>query len=375
MTSSERLIADLNADIFFREFSFADTRFASYGETEKELADHVIWVDDLVVIFQIKERFGGTASDESWFKREVLNKGTRQIRDTLQYIREAPEVLNQRGHRVSTASWESLQIVKVVLYFCPTPPPNIRSHHVSRSAGFIHLVDGNQYIDLCSILRTPSEILRYFEYRERRCLKGSMGKVSERATLGQWLVGDFEAEPDEEYASAIDQLVPPSEDAGISFLTTDLVNHLYTCVSTDGPAPDYYRVLAELAKLDRVELAAFRARFDLARAASREDRFERPWRIIPGSGCAFLILAVVSGMFQERVSAIEKFTMASKYELRLNRHVGVGVAVREKQLYVDWLWLDGEWGHDESLERALNGPWKPFRPLKEEKVLVYSFEP
>jgi hypothetical protein len=368
MTPSEQLVEELNANVFLREFSFSKTRFTTGDHTERELADHVVWIDDLLMVFQITERRGDSATDENWYKREVLNKGTRQIRDTLRYLRETPNLVleNQRGHAISTSSWHQLQIVKVVLYFSPKRP--------SRTGGFIHIVDGHQYLGLCSLLLTPSEIFRYLTYRQHRCIAGKVADVTERAVLGQWFIGHFDAEPTEEYASVIDRLVPPSTDADIRFITTSLVNHPYTPLTMEGPAPNYYHVLAELAKLDRNEIAAFKARFELARAASRRNEFKRPWRMIAGSGCRFLFLGIVDEIFDVRVSALEKFTMASKYELKLKRHVGVAVAARGEQLFAEWLWMDGVWNHDDELEAALNGPWKPFRPLREEKSLLYRLQ-
>jgi len=245
MTPSEQLVEAFGANIFFREFSFSKTRFSTDDGNEVELADHVVWIDDLLMIFQIKERTGGSANDEGWYKREVLNKGTRQIRDTLRYLRERPGIVlkNQRGHPISTSSWHQLQITKVVLCFAQTRPANSRAYHVSRTAGFIHIIDGQQYLDLCSVLLTPSEIFRYLTFREQRCTSGKVGLVTERALLGQWLAGDFDAEPAEEYASLVDRLVTPSSEADLRFITTTLADRLYTPLTTEGPAPDYYHVL------------------------------------------------------------------------------------------------------------------------------------
>jgi len=376
MTPSEQLVEELSANVFLREFSFSKTRFKTQDQTEVELADHVVWIDDLLMVFQIKERCGGTANDEDWYKREVLKKGTRQIRDTLRYLRDTPNLAleNQRGHVISTSSWHQLQIVKVVLYFSPKRPANARAYHVSRTEGFIHIVDGHEYLGLCSLLLTPSEIFRYLTYRQNRCIAGKVAGVTERAVLGQWLSGHFDAEPIEDYASVIDRLVPPTTDDDIRFITTGLADSLYTPLTMEGPAPNYYHVLAELAKLNRNEIAAFKARFEQVRAASRRNELERPWRMIAGSGCGFLFFGIVDDMFNERISALEKFTMASKYELKLKRHVGVAVAARGKQLFAEWLWMDGEWSYDDELEAALNSEWKPFRPLREEKTLLYRLQ-
>jgi len=375
VTPSEQLVAEINEDVFFREFSFADTRFATTSHTEVELADHVIWIDDLLVIFQIKERGAAGTNDGAWFRHEVLNRGTRQVRDTLNYIRETPNLVlkNQSGHTISTASWPQLHIVKLVLYFSRAELSNARSHHVSSTAGFVHILAGEAYLEVCRTLITPWEIFRYLTYREGRALAGKLRGVSERATLGQWLVGDFNAEPDKRYASAVEQLEPPDPRSSITFITAGMRDHLYTPLTTGASAPSYYQVLAELAKLDRNEIGAFRARFERAREASRTNEFAAPWRFVTGSECGFLFLPIVDSLFHNRLSALEKFTLSCKYELKLRRQVGLAIAVRGEQLVVDWLWTDGEWVHDPALEKAIHSGRNLFRPIREKLALLYTF--
>ncbi len=48
----EEFLAALNANIFLREFSFAKNEFSPAPGEEVEFADHVIWIDDLLIIFR-----------------------------------------------------------------------------------------------------------------------------------------------------------------------------------------------------------------------------------------------------------------------------------------------------------------------------------
>ncbi len=375
MTPSEELVAEFNRDIFLREFSFANTRFTAGGQTEIELADHIVWIDDLLMIFQIKERGNGT-NDDAWFKHEVLNRGTRQVRDTLRFLRETPNLVltNQRGHTISIGSWSQLHVVKIVLYFSRATLGNARSHHVSSTAGFIHIISGGSYLDICRTLTTPSEIHRYLQYREALALAGQLRGVSERAALGQWLLGEFTAEPHERYASAVESLVPPQSMSRFVSIAAGMGEHLYTPLTTEPPSPSYYHVLAELAKLDRNEVGMFLARFDRARQASRANEFAAPWRFVAESGCGFLFLPVVNQLFDGRVAALEKFTLACKYDLKLRRQVGLAIAVRGEELVVDWYRMDGDWEYDSVLEKEIQSAPALFRAIHEEQVLLYRFQ-
>src|SRR5437660_1216139 len=85
--SFEEQLASLNEFYFFREFTFAQTTFKPQPEKELELADNVIWLDKLLLIYQLKERESSRTSsaeaERKWYERKVLGKATKQIRDSL----------------------------------------------------------------------------------------------------------------------------------------------------------------------------------------------------------------------------------------------------------------------------------------------------
>ena len=53
---TENFLSGINDNIFLREFSFNKNKFNLNPQEEVEFADHVIWIDDLLIIFQLKER-------------------------------------------------------------------------------------------------------------------------------------------------------------------------------------------------------------------------------------------------------------------------------------------------------------------------------
>jgi hypothetical protein len=48
-------ISQFNEHFFFREFTFSKNTFRPSPAKEVELADNIVWLDDLVVVFQLKE--------------------------------------------------------------------------------------------------------------------------------------------------------------------------------------------------------------------------------------------------------------------------------------------------------------------------------
>ena len=60
----EREIASLNEHFFFEEFTYSTNTFRPNPSTELELADSIIWLDDMLVLFQLRlnSQNVGTAS-------------------------------------------------------------------------------------------------------------------------------------------------------------------------------------------------------------------------------------------------------------------------------------------------------------------------
>src|SRR6266581_8650916 len=105
----EGALGRLNESYFFREFTFSTNTFRPDKRTELELADAVVWLDEFLIVVQVKERyaaFGATSTDEeNWFNREVLGKAVTQIGNTLQYLHSYDSIglANNQGHTFNLA--------------------------------------------------------------------------------------------------------------------------------------------------------------------------------------------------------------------------------------------------------------------------------
>ncbi len=52
----ENEIASINQAYFFREFTYSKTTFSPPASSELELADSLIWLENSLIAFQVKER-------------------------------------------------------------------------------------------------------------------------------------------------------------------------------------------------------------------------------------------------------------------------------------------------------------------------------
>jgi hypothetical protein len=146
----ETLFAKTTAGFFLREFCASTTTFKPFQKSEVELADFVIQFAELLMIFQLKSRTDSTEDPEqerAWFQRKVIKKGTRQIRDTISYLKAGPVVIaNDRGRPLTLPANEALPpILKIVVFNGSAAlPVECRQQRFYQSAegGFIHVFEG-----------------------------------------------------------------------------------------------------------------------------------------------------------------------------------------------------------------------------------------
>ncbi|MGD1148590.1 MAG: hypothetical protein ABR961_11635 [Thermoanaerobaculaceae bacterium] len=384
MSLLEDFVAEINRSVYYAEFSFTKNNFSPLPGQTKEFADHVIWIDELLMLFQIKERTLPHADDAAaakWFRSEVIRTGTRQVRDTLRFLQEYPSITieNQRGHRFDVAQASVKRCVKIVLYFGGADLPEMcRSvrHHQSQTAGFIHVMGSPDYFQVSRTLLTPVEIVEYLEFRERVINRhvGSGLLPSEDALLGQYLCGDLGAQPSEQFSQYLVKLRQEPTAFDLSGFLGALGDHLIDGEGYTGGTASYYPILAEFAKLTRLDLAALKERFLKVGRAADADHCTLPYRIVSSnSSCGFIIVPITSRTFQHRLSLLKKLTLASKYECRVTRHVGVAVSRQGGGHLVEWVYAEGPWTFDERVEAVLRDCY-PFRPLRAEGRYRYDFE-
>ena len=380
--SFEEDIAKLNEHFFFQEFTFSKNQFSPKPGEEVELADSLIWLDDIAVVFQLKERNlsdNPTADGErKWFDKKVVGVATKQIRDTLKYLNTSHQIKleNHRGHQYCLNPSNIGTIHKVVCYATAFELPDEcsrRKYHKSSTADVIHLFSAGDYLGIVQTLLTPSELSEYLRFREE--LFNKWGRecesVPEQALVGHYLCGDIDSAPSMRFVSALESLSTRADEWDMS----GIIKNFPDRITTDNQPTDYYLIVAEIAKLKRNELRHFKMRFQLAMEKCRNDEFVLPYRIAsPTTGCAFLFIPLESEFIEQRQQGLTNLTVACKYDLKTDKCVGVSFAPEDGGWYaVEWCYLEFPWEEDLEIDRRLEKS-NPFRPVTTEIIDRYDYD-
>lgn len=377
-------LSDLNEWHFFKEFVYSKNTFRPTPQQELELADNVLWLGSLLVVFQLKERTAEATTDaeaeKKWFQKKVLGQATRQIRDTLRYLGEHPSIslTNHRGHERQLCFESITKFHQVVVYLpgkaLPADCLNVR-FHVSRTAGLIHIIPGHDYLGIVRTLLTPAEVADYMDFRTELIERwhDHVNRVPEPALVGQYLHGDAGVSPALDHFAYLKSLDQRADEWDLSGVISQFPDRITT---ENGPT-DYYPIVMELASLKRNELREFKTRFQLAVERSRAEGITRPYRIaVPRTGCGFVFLPLPKAMYEHRQTALLNLTQALKYEQRLEKCIGIAVGNHQPDgwFHAEWCYVHGVWTQDDDMDRLLDEN-NPFLPARTAELPRYTHKP
>ena len=344
MTFAEAL-ADLNEWYFFREFVYSKNTFRPSPQIEVELADNVLWLGELLLVFQLKEREAALetteAAERKWFEKKILEHATRQIRDTLRYLDENNSIAlqNHRGHSRNLEIGNIRQIHKLVVYL-----PNKLllkdclkvKYRVSKTVGVIPIIPAHDYLGIVQTLLTPVEVADYLDFREQliEIWSEQVKDIPEPALVGQFLYADSSTPPS---LSFLDHLKTHDQHAD-EWDMSGIISQFHDRVTTEKIPTDYYAIITELASLKRNELREFKVRFQLSIDKSRTDVMTQPYRIaVPRIDCGFVFIPLTKAMLRHSRTAVSNMTLAHKYDQRLTKCIGVAIGNHEQG------WFNAEW--------------------------------
>lgn len=364
--------------LFLEEFVFARNEFKSPSVGELELADAVVMIGDVLLIYQIKERsvarHFNPDSERKWFEKKVLGQATKQIRDTLRYLNEYGEVPvpNERGHVFNLAGRAYSQIIKIVLYApsdrLPDACRTVR-HHVSGTAGFIHIIDVRDYIDVSKLLRVPYEVIAYLKFRESVLTRypTQCASLSEAAIAGHFIFHDDQSVPTHQSATRLNDLVEDYDQSELSGLLQTLR------LTPNQDSTEHYRVLLEFMKLPRSAWRRIKERADLCFEKVRSGQFARPYRMeCPETDCGFIFIPVEPDMVMGplwsddyRHKLISCLVVDHKYDRRLSKCVGFMIGKGDGFTDTNWCMAEYAWAEDAQAQECVDQ--NPLlRPVKEE---------
>jgi len=361
----EEYIAKLNALAFWKEFTFSQNKFAPQPGKELELVDNLVWLGNYAFLLQLKERKDETEDAEverSWFRRKVLGKATRQVRDTLRFLGEHAtiRVTNERGHAFDIQGADLSDITKIVVFLGGRALPEDCWHtqsHTSRTAGFIHILAAHDYLGVLEKLRVPEDIRRYFSYREAIVQKlGDAGVVAGEPDI----MGAFLGEQDIPAPNSREILRRFVQDLD-AFDLSRLIGNLHDHIQRSEQPYDYYRIMLEFAQVPRSVWREIKARFTKSLEAVQERKFTQPFRLtFPATGCAFMIAPLdpelpATGLEGEkiRVTGLQNLTYAAMYDTKVSKGVGLVISKDGEYFQIDWALLNIPWKQDPEMDTML----------------------
>lgn len=374
-------IANLNEHFFFKEFTYSTNTFRPNPSTELELADSIIWLDDMLVLFQLKERktISRTSPEREakWFEKKVIGVGSRQIRDSVKYLDDHRSILlrNHRGHQFELQRDAIADMHKVICYLGNNRLPEAwrrKKFHPSRTAGTIHVIAADDYLGVVRSVLTPFELAEYLAFRQVLIENwgDAVSHVPEPALVGQYLEGDAARKPDPTFRDVLTALDQRTEEWDMS----GIIKKFAERVTTRGSATEYYAILKELAKLKRGELKEFKTRFRLSMEKCRAGEFAMPYRMAtPHTDCGFVFVPLTEDMVAVRERGLMNMTLACKYDLKATKCVGATFCPGEGGWFsVEWSYVEHPWKHNEEIERALKQNY-PFREVRAVEFPRYGF--
>ncbi len=376
-------VANIHEHFFYREFTFSKNTFSPPAASELELADNVVWVDDCLIVYQIKERgdHGIITPDTEarWFERTVKGKAVKQLKDTHHYIsnNEVIEVANHRGDKFNLAAQKLRVAHSVVLYGATELLPleySNQKFYQSATIGFVHIFNPHNYRKVLTTLLTVKEFDEYLSFRALLIENwgNAVNDLPEEAILGQYLSYiSPDIEPSVHFVEAWEELEHNISDWDIS----GIISRFPERTTYSENPQDYYSILRELTKLNRSALKQFKERFSLAMKNAGQENPPIPYRMfIPDTGCAFVFVPVPKGLKDKMQSGLANFTLLQKYDSESEKCIGASFYPVDGGWHdVCWIYMESPWEHDSEIEKELKANY-PFREAKEKILTRYSFK-
>lgn len=376
----EELLSYLNENIFLKEFTFSKNIFTPANKSEHQLADNLIFLENFIFIYQLKERQSNSNvinndEEKRWFENKILKKATRQIRDTISYFKRYSPIRlkNHRGHEFKI-NLDNRKIFKIVSYDNQNLPIDCMriNYYKSKHVGFIHILPIDIYLKTINTLYTPCEISEYFKFRGKVILNNLSNDyfVDELSLLGQYLSGRLEDKPSKNYIKYFICFKNNFEEFNLNPLLLKFGDRIY---DSFGGNKDYYSILTEFSKLNRAYLKQIKGRVDYCLEKLFKDEIIIPTRVYnPETCCGFVVMTLPNSMIKGKRQYLENTTIAAKYDLNYKKEIGLLFVKDGNDIIIDWCLIIGPNEKNEKLEKILKEN-NPFREVDIKKISRYNF--
>lgn len=348
---TEDVIAGINSNVFFKEFTFTDNKFKDIDSKDQfELGDNVVWLDDLLLIFEIKDRNVNEKSVDisGWYKNKILKLAVKQIKKDQGYLNNSQEISikNARGHVLDIKKALSCSCKKYIIIYTPdgefTEERRNKRFHKSTKIGLIHLFHSEDYCLICKYLITPAEINEYLDFRERfySVDPSRSDSLSEQYVLGHFLETLDVKEVCEHYIENLQKIDTSSKEFNLSSLIENFQDRIINNKGTT----DYYSIVKEIAKLKRDELKDLKSMISYTRKECDSDDYCQPRRMYTKrTDCAFVLIPLPSLKSKNWEDVLSYFTCSHKYDVKAKKCIGL-VMFRNP---TDKYYFELRWGYSE----------------------------
>ncbi len=361
-TESERIVTSISSNVFFEEFTFDKNQFRS-KDGELELADTVLWLDDLLFVIQVKERNPNdvkTAVEENKWFLNVTKKAKKQIGDSITFFKsyDGIKIKNLRNHEIEILKPSLDQINKVIVYVpnsdLITEENRFTKFYESSQVGNVHIFHIEDYLWVCKYLVTPTELDEYLKFRERIYLKHKqiISIFPEQYVLSHFLNTDDESIIREGYIETLTTVDQDTVGWDMSGIIRSFPNKL---VMPEGSAAhDYYAIIKQIAKLKRFELKHLKDRFIAMIDDVEKDTMAFPYRYAnPRTECGFVFVPLVKEKAGVWRNALVAFTGIFKYKWKLKKCLGVCASKDGSYFDINWAFTESDWIYDQKLDEAV----------------------
>jgi len=374
-------IEGLAKKTFLREFAFLSNEFELDRGKTKELADVFLILRDQAVAIEHKGRqkgsMGTVEEERKWFSNKILNVAKKQSKNSYRFLTKLGSIAiqNLAGRKVPVQTTGVRRIHLVILYDNDRLRYGQEQYYRSREAGLIHILNVHDWLYCLHFLYTPREVMGYLAFREAVVEELEEHRVSEHEIFAAYIL-EFDP-PDllrkrEEVQKKMETVVF-EEIPDFDYIVGTYGQKEYTGAKPE----DYYEILSELAELNRPNRKLFLERWvwcaDLAERLER-GTMAKPGRFKTSWGVGFMFLPVAAGGRDEVIEPLVHRSLLSKYDLRVQRHLGIAMWWRGKRMYVEWCYRERPWKRDPKVDAYLKED-SPFRPLREALVPEYPLGP
>jgi len=362
-TQSQNIVTTISSAVFFKEFTFDKNNFFPVDGT-KELADNLLWLDDLLFVIQVKERNKKAIKleqdENKWFQNKILNEAKKQIKKSVEFFTRHKEIKikNVRSRLIDVSPASFSKINKLIIYM---PNSSLMSDqyksmkfYESQDVGNIHIFNLEDYTWICKFLITPTELDEYLNFREKLYIKHKqiVTLYPEQYILGHFLNTNDETTLREEYLETFGKLKNDVDDFDVSGMLNNFLENLKN--EEQKSSTFYYSIIKEIAKLKRYELLEFKKRFTQMLRDTEAQETSLPYRFTNSrTKCGFVFIPLPVDKIEYWENALFNFIEIYKYKRKLNKCLGV-VAYKSGDYFdLNWGFIEEKWIFNKDLEEAV----------------------